>query len=63
MVVVKKKNFVVSPSGGKIGILTAGTSDIPVAEEAKIIAQEMGCTVYLNLRCWVLLEFTGCLSH
>ena len=46
MVVVKKKNFAVTPSGGKIGILTAGTSDIPVAEEAKIIAQEMGCTVY-----------------
>ena len=46
MVVVKKRGFVVSPSGGKIGILTAGTSDIPVAEEAKLIAQEMGCTVF-----------------
>ncbi len=30
---------------GKIGILTAGTSDIPVAEEAKVTAQEMGCEV------------------
>jgi NCAIR mutase (PurE)-related protein len=46
MIVIKKPNFVVSPSGGRVGILTAGTSDIPVAEEAKIIAQEMGCTVY-----------------
>ena len=46
MVVVKKKGFSITPSGGRIGILTAGTSDIPVAEEAKIIAQEMGCTVY-----------------
>ena len=46
MVVVKKRGFVISPSGGKIGILTAGTSDIPVAEEAKLIAQEMGCTVF-----------------
>ena len=46
MVVVKKREFVVNPSGGKIGILTAGTSDIPVAEEAKIIAQEMGCKVF-----------------
>ena len=45
MVVVKKKGFSITPSGGRIGILTAGTSDIPVAEEAKIIAQEMGCTV------------------
>jgi NCAIR mutase (PurE)-related protein len=29
----------------KIGIITAGTSDIPVAEEAKIIAEEGGCEV------------------
>lgn len=28
---------------GKIGILTAGTSDIPVAEEAKVTVEEMGC--------------------
>lgn len=28
---------------GKIGVITAGTSDIPVAEEAKITAEEMGC--------------------
>jgi NCAIR mutase (PurE)-related protein len=46
MVVVKQKTFVVNPTGGKIGLLTAGTSDISVAEEAKIIAQEMGCTVF-----------------
>ena len=46
MAVIKTKNFAVNPSGGKIAILTAGTSDIPVAEEAKIIAQEMGCTVF-----------------
>ena len=46
MVVAKKKTFVVAPSGGRIEILTAGTSDIPIAEEAKIIAQEMGCTVF-----------------
>ncbi|WAI01610.1 nickel pincer cofactor biosynthesis protein LarB [Methanogenium organophilum] len=36
-----------SPSlhGGTVGILTAGTSDIRVAEEARIIAEEMGCRV------------------
>ena len=28
---------------GKIGIITAGTSDIPVAEEARIVAEEAGC--------------------
>ncbi|OPY29306.1 MAG: N5-carboxyaminoimidazole ribonucleotide mutase [Methanocella sp. PtaU1.Bin125] len=30
---------------GKIGVLTAGTSDIPVAEEAAIVAEVMGCKV------------------
>ena len=28
---------------GKIGIITAGTSDIPIAEEARITVEEMGC--------------------
>jgi NCAIR mutase (PurE)-related protein len=32
-------------SGGRIGILTAGTSDVPVAEEARLVAEEMGCEV------------------
>jgi NCAIR mutase (PurE)-related protein len=31
--------------GGKVGILAAGTADIPVAEEAKVVAEEMGCQV------------------
>jgi pyridinium-3,5-biscarboxylic acid mononucleotide synthase len=31
--------------GGRVGILTAGTSDQPAAEEAAIVCQEMGCTV------------------
>lgn len=30
---------------GKIGILSAGTSDIPIAEEARIVAEESGCEV------------------
>jgi NCAIR mutase (PurE)-related protein len=30
-------------SGGKVGILTAGTADIPVAEEARVTAEIMGC--------------------
>ena len=46
MMIVKKKNFIVNSTGGKIGLLTAGTSDIPVAEEAKVVAQEMGCQVF-----------------
>lgn len=31
--------------GGRVGILAAGTADIPVAEEARIVAEEMGCEV------------------
>jgi len=46
MIVIKKKEFTIEKTGGKIGIIRAGTSDIPVAEEAKIIAEEMGCEVF-----------------
>jgi hypothetical protein len=48
MVIIKNKDFAVKNTGGKIGLLTAGTSDIPVAEEAKVIAQEMGCQVFAS---------------
>jgi NCAIR mutase (PurE)-related protein len=43
MMLVKSKNYKSRRSGGRVGILTAGTSDIPVAEEAEVIAREMGC--------------------
>ncbi|MFQ6080910.1 MAG: nickel pincer cofactor biosynthesis protein LarB [Candidatus Bathyarchaeia archaeon] len=45
LMVIKKKGFEVKRTGGKVGILTAGTSDIPVAEEVRVIAEEMGCEV------------------
>ncbi len=45
MAVLKTRDFTVNSSGGKIAVLTAGTSDVPVAEEAKVVAEEMGCTV------------------
>ncbi len=32
-----------APAGGKIGILAAGTSDIGIAEEARLMAKSMGC--------------------
>jgi pyridinium-3,5-biscarboxylic acid mononucleotide synthase len=32
-------------TGGRVGILTAGTSDIPRAEEAALVCREMGCAV------------------
>ncbi len=43
MITIKSKGYRSRRSGGRVGILTAGTSDIPVAEEAEIIAREMGC--------------------
>jgi NCAIR mutase (PurE)-related protein len=45
ILVIKSKNFKARRTGGKVGILGAGTSDIPVAEEAKVVAEEMGCEV------------------
>lgn len=32
-------------TGGHVGILSAGTGDVPVAEEARLVAEEMGCDV------------------
>lgn len=45
MVVLREPGRGVAKSGGKVGIVTAGTSDIPVAEQCKIVAMEMGCEV------------------
>lgn len=45
MLVVRNRGSSVRRTGGRIGLLTAGTSDVPVAEEAKIVAEEMGCEV------------------
>jgi NCAIR mutase (PurE)-related protein len=45
MLVVRSGGSDVKMTGGRIGLLTAGTSDIPVAEEARVVAEEMGCEV------------------
>jgi NCAIR mutase (PurE)-related protein len=34
-----------SPSGGRVGALSAGTSDLPVLEEALAVVREMGASV------------------
>lgn len=46
MITIKLKNFEFKLTGGKVGIITAGSSDIAIAQEAKIIAQSMGCQVF-----------------
>jgi pyridinium-3,5-biscarboxylic acid mononucleotide synthase len=40
---VKKRS-----SGGKIGIISAGTSDMAVAEEARLMAEAMGCSAIVH---------------
>jgi len=44
-VVVKRKDLAARTTLGRVGIITAGTSDIPIAEEAEVMASEMGCEV------------------
>jgi NCAIR mutase (PurE)-related protein len=44
-VVIYKPDYVHHSTGGHVGVICAGTSDIPVAEEAALIAEEMGCEV------------------
>jgi NCAIR mutase (PurE)-related protein len=46
MLVLRREGIERPKTGGRVGILTAGTSDIPIAEEAGIVAQEMGCDIY-----------------
>ncbi len=43
--VVQRPDYEPKSTGGKVAILAAGTADVPVAEEAKITAEVMGCEV------------------
>jgi len=43
--VIYRPGYVRPSTGGHVGVISAGTSDIPVAEEATLIAEEMGCQV------------------
>lgn len=43
IILVKSGSYKTKPSGGRVAVLTAGTSDIPIAEEAEVLAREMGC--------------------
>jgi NCAIR mutase (PurE)-related protein len=44
-VVVASPGYVRPARGGRIGMLTAGTSDFAAADEARVIAEEMGAEV------------------
>jgi len=45
IVTIRRRKQPVLTRRGRIGIISAGTSDIPVAEEARVIAEEMGMEV------------------
>ncbi len=45
IILIKRRDFRVEDARGRVGILAAGTADVPVAEEARVIAEEMGCQV------------------
>ena len=43
-IIVKKRRYEFEKTG-KIGLIAAGTADIPVAEEARVVAEVCGCEV------------------
>jgi pyridinium-3,5-biscarboxylic acid mononucleotide synthase len=43
IILAKLDSYHIHTTGGRVGLLTAGTSDISVAEEARVIVEEMGC--------------------
>jgi NCAIR mutase (PurE)-related protein len=46
IVVIKRHDFLTHMTGGKVGVISAGTSDVPIAEEARVLAEEMGCDTF-----------------
>ncbi len=47
--VIRKEDYHLPKTGGKVGIITAGTVDLAVAEEAAMIAEQMGCDSILEV--------------
>lgn len=47
MAVVRRPDYLAHRTGGRVGIVTAGTSDAPFAEQARVVAEEMGCEVWV----------------
>lgn len=47
LVVLRRRGQEAPNTGGQIGIITAGTADVPCAEEAAVVCREMGCAVHM----------------
>jgi hypothetical protein len=46
VLILRSQDCELKHNSGRVGIITAGTSDIPVAEEARVICEELGCTTF-----------------
>jgi NCAIR mutase (PurE)-related protein len=44
--VLRRPDFTFPQIGGRVGVITAGTADIAIAEEAALLCREMGCQVH-----------------
>jgi len=44
--ILRRPDFTIPQTDGRVGVITAGTSDIPIAEEAALVCREMGCQVH-----------------
>ncbi len=42
--IIKERGLPPPPSKGKVGLIAAGTSDVPVAEEVRLLVEEAGCS-------------------
>jgi len=45
LLVIARDGFEPVHTGGRVAVLSAGTADMRVAEEARVVAEQMGCTV------------------
>lgn len=43
IMVIKDKDYIIEKTGGRIAVLSAGTSDVARSEEARVMVEEMGC--------------------
>jgi len=41
--VIRRRGYRVLKHGGRVGIVTAGTADLPIADEVKFLVEELGC--------------------
>lgn len=46
LAIIRRDGATPPATDGRVGVMTAGTSDQAIAEEAAIVCREMGCTVY-----------------